>query len=70
MVKLRVIPRTATFVWSPHSTSSLLATGTKAGAIDADFSNVTQLELWDLDLRNERQHLEQQPIASVDTGSR
>ena len=70
MVKLRVIPRTATFVWSPESSSSCLATGTRAGAIDADFSNVTQLELWDLKLENERQKHELQPVASVDTESR
>ncbi|KAF3197298.1 hypothetical protein TWF192_007333 [Orbilia oligospora] len=49
MVNLR-IPRTATFAWSEDSSRPLLATGTVAGAVDADFSNATHLELWDLDL--------------------
>ena len=70
MVKLRVIPRTAAFVWSPGVSSTLLATGTRAGAIDADFSNVTRLELWDLDLSNERQSRELEPVANIDTDSR
>ena len=70
MVKLRVIPRTAAFVWSPNVSSTFLATGTRAGAIDADFANVTQLELWDLDLNNERQSHELESIAKIDTDSR
>lgn len=70
MVKLRVIPRTATFVWSPGASTPFLATGTRAGAVDADFSNVTRLELWDLDLNNERQSHELQSVASVETDSR
>ncbi|KAK6360257.1 protein transport protein S31 [Orbilia blumenaviensis] len=49
MVNLR-IPRTATFAWSEASSRPLIATGTVAGAVDADFSNATHLELWDLDL--------------------
>ncbi|KAK9479297.1 hypothetical protein V1514DRAFT_328986 [Lipomyces japonicus] len=47
MVKLKEIPRTATFAWSPGSQPSLLATGTVAGAVDADFSSSSTLELWD-----------------------
>lgn len=70
MVKLRVIPRTAAFAWSPDVTSTLLATGTRAGAVDADFSNVTQLELWNLDLDNERQSHQLEPVANIDTDSR
>ncbi|KAF3933347.1 hypothetical protein ABW19_dt0203314 [Dactylella cylindrospora] len=49
MVNLR-IPRTATFAWSEGSSRPLIATGTAAGAVSADFSNDTHLELWDLDL--------------------
>lgn len=70
MVRLREIPRTATFAWSPSTSSPYLATGTRAGAVDADFSNNTQLELWDLDLNNFKQNYELQPVASVDTDSR
>lgn len=50
MVKLKAIPQTATFAWSPLPHDPLLVTGTVAGAIDADFSSTTQLELWDLSL--------------------
>lgn len=70
MVKLRVIPRTAAFAWSPDASSKFLATGTRAGAIDADFSNVTRLELWDLDLDNECQSHQLEPVANIDTDSR
>lgn len=70
MVRLRDIPRTATFAWSPGTTCPYLATGTKAGAVDADFSNETQLELWNLDLDNFMQNHESQPVASIDTDSR
>jgi len=70
MVRLREIPRTATFAWSPSVSSPFLATGTRAGAVDADFSNDTQLELWDLDLNNKDQSLELQPAASIATDSR
>lgn len=50
MVKLREIPRTATFAWSPVVDDPMFVTGTKAGAIDADFDSTTQLEFWDLNL--------------------
>ncbi|KAF1977851.1 WD40 repeat-like protein [Bimuria novae-zelandiae CBS 107.79] len=70
MVRLREIPRTATFAWSPGSTQPLVATGTKAGAVDADFSNDTTLELWELDLDSAEQGLELQPIATVNVESR
>ena len=70
MVKLREIPRTATFAWSPGATSPFLATGTRAGAVDADFSNDTQLELWDLNLSDSSQGVELQPAASISTDSR
>lgn len=69
MVRLREIPRTATFAWSPSATVPAIVTGTKAGAVDADFSNETQLELWDLDLGGESTG-ELQPVASVGVDSR
>ncbi|GAP92366.1 putative protein transport protein SEC31 [Rosellinia necatrix] len=70
MVRLREIARTAAFAWSPDSARPLLATGTRAGAVDADFSDETRLELWDLDLDNQTQGLELQPIASLAADSR
>ncbi|KAI1121673.1 WD40 repeat-like protein [Nemania abortiva] len=70
MVRLREIARTAAFAWSPDSAKPLLVTGTRAGAVDADFSDETKLELWDLDLDNQSQGLELQPIASLPADSR
>lgn len=70
MVRLREIPRTATFAWSPGTGSPYIATGTRAGAVDAEFSNETQLELWDLNLSNNKYGHELQPAASIDTDSR
>jgi hypothetical protein len=48
----------------------LIATGTKAGAVDADFSNDTTLELWELNLDGEGQATELQPVATVNADSR
>ena len=70
MVRLRTIPRTAAFAWSPGSALPLVVTGTRAGAVDADFSDETKLELWDLSLDNFEQGVELQPIASISTDSR
>lgn len=69
MVRLREIPRTATFAWSPGSASPLIATGTRAGAVDVDFSNATCLELWDLGLDRTDAGEELQPVAKIDTDS-
>lgn len=69
MVRLREIPRTATFAWSPSATAPSIVTGTKAGAVDADFSNETQLELWDLELGSSSVG-ELQPVASIGVDSR
>lgn len=69
MVGLREIPRTATFAWSSGTSSPLLATGTKAGAVDEGFSNETQLELWDLDL-DSQQGRELKPAVNISTDSR
>lgn len=69
MVRLREIPRTATFAWSPGAKSPLIATGTRAGAVDVNFSNETCLELWDLGLDRQDAGTELQPTAKVSTDS-
>jgi protein transport protein SEC31 len=46
-MKLKDISRTATFAWDQSSSSNpLLATGAIAGALDENFSNESQLEIW------------------------
>jgi len=70
MVRLREIPRTATFAWSPGPAPPLMATGTKAGAVDAEFSNDTQLELWALQLDDGAQPVELTPVAAISVDSR
>ncbi|RDL40368.1 uncharacterized protein BP5553_00347 [Venustampulla echinocandica] len=70
MVRLREIPRTAAFAWSPGAGVPFVVTGTRAGAVDADFSDETKLELWDLSLDNLEQGVELQPVASISTDSR
>lgn len=67
MVRLREIPRTATFAWSPSSGKPLLVTGTRAGAVDANFSDESKIELWELSLDDQQQGLELQPLASIST---
>lgn len=69
MVRLREIPRTAAFAWSTGP-NPILVTGTRSGAVDADFSDETKLELWDLNLDAPDQGLELQPVASISTESR
>ncbi|KAF7540397.1 hypothetical protein G7Z17_g12204 [Cylindrodendrum hubeiense] len=70
MVRLRDIPRTAAFAWSPDAGKPLLVTGTRAGAVDVDFSDESKLELWDLALDDQQQGLELQPVVSITTESR
>ncbi|CZS98611.1 related to SEC31 protein [Rhynchosporium agropyri] len=70
MVRLREIPRTAAFAWYPGADSPLVVTGTRAGAVDADFSDETKLELWDLSLDDLNQGVELQPVASITSESR
>jgi protein transport protein SEC31 len=70
MVRVREIPRTAAFAWSTSSTQPQIVTGTKAGAVDADFSNETALELWDLDFGNTSAGVELQPTGSLAVDSR
>ncbi len=67
MVRLREVPRTAAFAWSPGAAPPLIATGTKAGAVDIDFSNETCLELWDLALDGRGQANELRPSGKVAT---
>ena len=69
-MKLREIPKTAAFAWSSGSDAPYVVTGTRAGAVDADFSDETKLELWDLRLDDRQQGVELQPIASLSTDSR
>jgi protein transport protein SEC31 len=70
MVRLREIPRTAAFAWSPGAGKPILVTGTRAGAVDVDFSDESKLELWDLALDDQEQGLELQPVASISTDAR
>ncbi|KAF2668780.1 hypothetical protein BT63DRAFT_456421 [Microthyrium microscopicum] len=70
MVRLREIPRTAAFAWSTGAASPQLVTGTKAGAVDAEFSNETALELWNLDFENPSAGVESKPAASLPVDSR
>ena len=69
MVRLREVPRTATFAWSPTVGIPRLATGTEAGTVDANFSSDTQLELWDLQLGTSTDR-EIQSVGKVETDSR
>lgn len=48
----------------------MVVTGTKAGAVDADFSDESKLEIWDLSLDNQDQGIELQPVVSITTDSR
>lgn len=52
LMKLKEIPRTATFAWTRDDASPSLVTGTAAGAISADFDSSTHVELWNLDLQD------------------
>jgi len=52
MGQLKQITRNATFAWSPARGKPFIASGTIAGAVDASFSQDSELEIWDLDLDN------------------
>lgn len=69
MARIRDIQRTAAFAWSPEA-APFIATGTQAGAVSADFSDNTVLELWDLDLENAQGGGELSPVASINTDSK
>ncbi|CAG8512888.1 4039_t:CDS:2 [Diversispora eburnea] len=68
-MKLKDIPRTATFAWSPGQHIPIIATGTVAGALDASFSNTTELELFHLNL-DKNEALELQPSGVVSSNAR
>ncbi|TQS36689.1 hypothetical protein Golomagni_02853 [Golovinomyces magnicellulatus] len=70
MARLRTIARTGAFSWNPDPGLPLLVTGTRAGAVDSEFSDETKLELWDLSLDDPDQSVELQAIASYSTDSR
>ncbi|KAL1741502.1 hypothetical protein HDZ31DRAFT_66861 [Schizophyllum fasciatum] len=55
-MKLKEIHRTSTFAWSPSASLPLLATGTVAGALDASFSNESQLEIWGPDFLDKNEY--------------
>ncbi|KAI5369330.1 Putative protein transport protein SEC31 [Septoria linicola] len=69
MVRLREIPRTAVFAWSPGSGAPLVATGTRAGAVSDDFSSEIKLELWDLHLNELVGDSDLVPAGSITTDS-
>ncbi|KAI9716996.1 MAG: protein transport protein S31 [Chrysothrix sp. TS-e1954] len=69
MAGLRQIPRTASFAWSTSISRPLVATGTRAGAVDADFSDETKLEIWDLDTGGSK-GTEPTPLISISSDSR
>ena len=69
MVRLREIPRTAVFAWSPGSGAPLVATGTRAGAVGDDFSSEIRLELWDPRLNELHGDGELTPAGSITTDS-
>lgn len=50
MVRLREISRTAVFAWLPGKGTPLLVTGTRAGAVNDDFSSDVKVEVWELGL--------------------
>lgn len=70
MGRVRELPRTAAFAWCQSITNLSLATGTRAGAVDADFSSDTKLELWDLGVHDQNDDKELQPAGSLSTDAR
>ncbi|CAG8490660.1 13439_t:CDS:10 [Cetraspora pellucida] len=69
-MKLKEIPRTATFAWSPGQHLPIIATGTVAGALDASFSSTTELELFHIDIHSSDTAVELQPSAVVTSSAR
>jgi len=68
-MKLKEIPRTATFAWSPGQHLPIIATGTVAGALDESFSNTTDLELFHLNLKSDS-GVELQSAGAVSSNAR
>ncbi|KAF7192549.1 Protein transport protein sec31 [Pseudocercospora fuligena] len=69
MVRLREIERTAVFAWSPGAGAPLIVTGTRAGAVNDDFSSEVKLELWELGLEKLDGDRELSPAGSITTDS-
>jgi len=69
MARIGDVQRIAAFPWSPDA-APFIVTGAQAGAVAADFSDNTQLELWDLDLENAHAGGELAPAVSVTTDSK
>ena len=69
MVRVCDIPRTAAFAWSSSAIRPQIVTGTKAGAVDANFSDDSSLEIWDLHV-GKSGNTELQPSASITTESK
>lgn len=68
MVQLKQITRNATFAWSPAKGAPLIASGTIAGAVDASFSQDSELEIWNLDLDNtDTSAFDLKPTAKIST---
>jgi protein transport protein SEC31 len=70
MARFRDIPRTAAFAWSPDAAQPKIATGTKDGALDIDFSSATALDLWDLTPSSANTSDELRPYATLPVDSR
>ena len=70
MVRFQDIPRTAAFAWSPDAAHPKIATGSKDGAVDVDFSSATALDLWDLTPASANPPDELQPYATLPVDSR
>ncbi|KAF9331590.1 protein transport protein S31 [Podila minutissima] len=71
-MRQKTVSRTSTFAWSPGQHAPLLATGTVAGAFDANFSNTCQLEIFDLNLADKSPEAVEvsQPVGVVPSNAR
>ncbi|CAI2182159.1 8380_t:CDS:10 [Funneliformis geosporum] len=69
-MKLKEIPRTATFAWSPGQHLPIIATGTVAGALDASFSSTTELELFHLNLNKSDSGVELHSAGVINSNAR
>lgn len=74
-MKLKDISRTATFAWDSASSSApLIATGAVAGALDENFSNESQLDIWAPEFGDDQgMHLGGEgtsPVGSITVNSR
>ncbi|KAG0170061.1 protein transport protein S31 [Apophysomyces sp. BC1034] len=67
--KVNEIHRTATFAWSPGHQQPFIAAGTVSGALDASFSNTSELEIYQLDFTKSTEQ-ELIPAGKVSTKTR